>query len=76
LPLAEGHIRRWLQDACATLPGMLEMRIYVLDMHVYVLAYFVGARRPKLGTLTAQHYSALGNVELRMRDNASWSRST
>jgi hypothetical protein len=55
---------------------MLEMRVHVFDMHVYVLAYFVGARLPKLGTLTAQHHSALGNVELRMRDAASWSRST
>jgi hypothetical protein len=76
LTLAEGHIHQWFQDARATLSGMLEMFVDVLDTHVYVLAYLVGARRAKLGTLAAQHNSALGNVELRMRDATSWSRST
>jgi len=50
---------------------MLEMLVNILNMHVHVLAYFVGARRPKLGTLAAQHDGAFGNVELRMGDAAT-----
>ena len=46
-----------------TLPDMLEMLVNVRNMHGHVLAYFVGARRPKLGPLAAQHDGALGNVE-------------
>ncbi len=54
---------------------MLEMVVNVLDMHNHVLAYVVGAREPKLATLTAQHDSALGNGELRMGDAATRKRS-
>jgi hypothetical protein len=46
LPLAEGHVRRRLQDARTTLLG-------VLNMYGHVLAHLVGARRPKLGSLAA-----------------------
>src|SRR5712692_3925564 len=60
LPLAKGHVRRRLQDSRTTLPGILEMLVNVLNMHVQVLAYFVGAGRPKLSTLAAQHDGALG----------------
>jgi len=75
LPLAEGHVRRQLQDARATLLGMLEMLVNILDMYGHVLAYLVGARRPKLGTLAAQHDSALTDVQLRMHDAATRSPS-
>jgi hypothetical protein len=54
---------------------MLEMLINVVNMHEDVLIYFVGARRPKLGTLTAQHDGILGNLELRMSDAATRTRS-
>src|SRR5262249_37159744 len=54
---------------------MLEMLVNVLNMHKHVQAYLVGARGPKLATLTAQHDSALGNGELRMGDATSRTRS-
>jgi hypothetical protein len=75
LALAEGHVRRRLQDARTTLPGVLEMLVNVINMHDHVLAYFVGARRSKLRALPAQHDSAFGNVELRMGDAATRDRS-
>jgi hypothetical protein len=74
LPLAEGHIRRRLQDSLTTLPGILEMPVNVVNMNVQELAYFVGARRPKLGTLAAQDDGALGDVELRMGYATTWPR--
>jgi hypothetical protein len=75
LPLAEGHVRRRLQDSRTTLPGILKMLVNVLNMYVQELAYFVGARRPKLSTLAAQHDGTLGYVELRMGDAATRTRS-
>jgi hypothetical protein len=71
LPLAKRHVRRGLQDARAGLSRMLEMLVNVVNMHSHVLAYFIGARGPKLGTLPAQHHGALGNVELRMGQAAT-----
>jgi len=53
---------------------MLEMLVNVLNMDDHVLAYFVGAWRPKLGALAAQHDGAVGNVELRMGDAATRNR--
>jgi hypothetical protein len=55
---------------------MLEMAVNVLDMHQYVLAHFVGAWRPKLGTLAAQHQSAFPDVQLCMSDAAIRSHMT
>jgi hypothetical protein len=54
---------------------MLEMLVDVLNMHGHVLADFAGARRPELGALASQHDSALGNVELRMGNATTWTRS-
>jgi len=68
LPLSERHIHRRLQDLRAALPGMLEMPVNILNMHNDVLAYFVRPWRPKLGALTSQHNSALGDSQLRMTD--------
>src|SRR5262249_45515398 len=62
LPFAKGHVRRRLQDSRITPPGMLEVLVNVLDMNVQELAYFVGAWRPKLSTLAAQHNGALSDV--------------
>src|SRR5207245_2077274 len=75
LPLSEGHVRRRLQDARTTPLSLREMLVNVLNMYGHVLAHLVGARRPKLGTLAAQHDRALTNVELRMGDAATRSPS-
>jgi len=56
------------------LPGMLEMLVNVVNVHVDVLVYFVGARRRKLDTLAAQHNGSLADVELRMSDTATRTR--
>src|SRR4030095_8919187 len=42
------------------------MPITVLDVHDHVLAYYARLWRPKLGALTSQHNSALGDCQLGM----------
>src|SRR5437773_4610372 len=51
------------------------MLVNVLNMHRNVLAYLVGARGPKLATLTAQHDGAFGNDKLRMDDTVTRTRN-
>ena len=74
LPLAEGHIRRRLENVRTTLPGMLEMRVNVLDMHGHGLTHFAWAGLPKFGALAAEHHGAVGNVELRVHDATARNR--
>src|ERR1700730_14805672 len=71
LPLPERHVGWRLQDARTKPLGLLEMLAKVLDMYGYVLAHFVGAWRPKLGALAAQHDRALTDVELCVGDAAA-----
>src|SRR5260370_38718929 len=49
---------------------MLEMFVDIFNMHDYILADLVGARRLKLAALTAQHDRALRDGKLRMGDAA------
>jgi hypothetical protein len=54
--------------------GLLEMPIYVFNMHNHILIDLIGTRRPKLGASRAQHYRALTDRELSVHDRAIGSR--
>jgi hypothetical protein len=71
LPLAERHVGRGLYNPGATLPGTIEMRIDVLDMHDHKVAHFSGTGRAEFAALAPYHYGTVADNELGMNDVAS-----
>jgi hypothetical protein len=59
-----------MNDSCTESFDLLEVPIYILNMHNYILVDLIGTRRPELGALRAQHYRALSDRKLSMHDRA------
>lgn len=69
LPFPKGHIVRRLNDACTTLPGMLEMPVDVRNGDVHVLSDDIWLWSAKGPALAPKHDGALCNHQLGVSDN-------
>ena len=69
LSLAEGHVGRFLNDACTKLLRVREVLIGINDRDVHLLRDLVPLRSVKWPTLPTEHDRTLSNGQLCVADH-------